>query len=99
MSLVCSCRLLSGDPLTAATVHRVHATLRAALNAAIREALIKDNPAFDVALPQPQRPHTWCGPRDGSLRVSTSPLSPSRAAPQHRDRTGRTVDTSAPSAR
>lgn len=41
----------SGRPVTAATLKRIHATLRTALNAAIRERLITDNPARYVELP------------------------------------------------
>jgi integrase len=38
------------------TLHRIRATLRSALNAAIREGLIRDNPARFVELPTPRRP-------------------------------------------
>ncbi len=38
------------------TLHRIRATLRAALNAAIRDGLIRDNPARFVELPTPLRP-------------------------------------------
>src|SRR5262249_47232310 len=38
------------------TLHRIRATLRAALNAAIRDGLIRDNPARFVELPTPRRP-------------------------------------------
>ena len=37
-------------------MHRIRATLRAALNAAIRDGLIRDNPARFVELPTPRRP-------------------------------------------
>ena len=46
----------AGTPLSAATLCRVRATLRAALNAAIREGLIHDNPARYLELPAPPRP-------------------------------------------
>ena len=39
-----------GGPLTPASLHRIRATLRAALNAAIREGLLRDNPARHVEL-------------------------------------------------
>jgi hypothetical protein len=44
---------------------RIRATLRAALNAAIREGLISANPARLVELPAPARPHpvVWTAPR------------------------------------
>jgi integrase len=38
------------------TLHRIRATLRAALNAAIREGLLRDNPARHIELPTPRRP-------------------------------------------
>ncbi|OKI58005.1 integrase [Micromonospora sp. CB01531] len=47
----------SGQPQTACTLQHVHTTLRAALNAAIREGLIVDNPARRVELPVRERPH------------------------------------------
>ncbi len=46
-----------GRPPTPATLHRIRATLRAALNAAIRDGLISENPARLVELPAPRRPH------------------------------------------
>lgn len=46
-----------GRPPTAGTLHRIRATLRAALNAAVREGLRSDNPARHVELPGPRRPH------------------------------------------
>lgn len=53
--------LLSGthDRIRAvATVHRVHATLRSALNSAVKRRLIPWNPALHVELPAPSRPAT-----------------------------------------
>jgi hypothetical protein len=47
----------SGRPVTPATLHRIHATLRAALNAAVRARHVDDNPARYVELPQARRPH------------------------------------------
>jgi len=38
------------------TLHRIRATLRSALNAAIRDGLIRDNPARFIELPAPRRP-------------------------------------------
>ncbi len=46
-----------GTPLSATTVHSIRCTLRAALNAAIREGLLTDNPARWVELPTHHRPH------------------------------------------
>jgi len=43
-------------PLSAATIERVNATLRAALNAARRQGLITRNPATEIALPRGRRP-------------------------------------------
>jgi integrase len=48
--------LLRGG-MTAATARRVHATLRSALNAAVRERLIPDHPARYLKLPRGRRPH------------------------------------------
>ncbi|MCO6007032.1 site-specific integrase [Actinoallomurus purpureus] len=45
-----------GAPVSAATLHRIRATLRAALNAAIRHGLISDNPATRVELLGARRP-------------------------------------------
>ncbi|MGV9385042.1 tyrosine-type recombinase/integrase [Nonomuraea sp. NPDC003707] len=46
-----------GKALSPSTVQRVHATLRAALNEAIREGLIDTNPARRLRLPHVRRPH------------------------------------------
>ncbi len=45
-----------GRPVTPSTLHRIRATLRSALNAAIRDGLLRDNPARFVELPTPRRP-------------------------------------------
>lgn len=45
-----------GAPLSASTLHSIRCTLRAALNAAIREGLVTDNPARWVELPTHRRP-------------------------------------------
>ncbi|MEU4828444.1 site-specific integrase [Actinomadura sp. NPDC023710] len=45
-----------GRPVTTATLHRIRATLRAALNAALRAGLIEENPASLVVLPSARRP-------------------------------------------
>jgi integrase len=45
-----------GRPPTPSTLHRIGATLRTALNAAIRQGLLRDNPARFVRLPTPRRP-------------------------------------------
>jgi len=47
----------TGHPVTAATLARIRATLRAALNTAIRHGLITGNPARHVELPPARRPH------------------------------------------
>jgi integrase len=54
-----------GRPLTPSTLHRIRATLRSALNAAIRDGLIHENPARFVELPTPRRPQAmvWTDPR------------------------------------
>ncbi|WP_432903915.1 site-specific integrase [Micromonospora matsumotoense] len=45
-----------GRPPTPSTLHRIRATLRSALNAAIRHGLLRDNPARFVRLATPRRP-------------------------------------------
>ena len=45
-----------GAPVSAATLTRIRATLRAALNAAIRRGLISENPAAKAELPRARRP-------------------------------------------
>jgi len=45
-----------GHPVSAATLHRIHATLRAALNAAVRAGLIDVNPGRWPELPRAARP-------------------------------------------
>ena len=54
-------------PVTAATLNRVRATLRAALNAAIRRGLIEVNPASRAELPRARRPRAvvWTQERLG----------------------------------
>ncbi|WIX85516.1 site-specific integrase [Amycolatopsis sp. DG1A-15b] len=55
----------AGRPVTAGTLQRIHATVRAALNAAARRGLIDRNPARHVELPRGRRPHAvvWTPPR------------------------------------
>lgn len=50
-------RRLFDEGMTAATARRLFSTLRTALNAAVRERLIADNPARYVKLPRGNRPH------------------------------------------
>jgi integrase len=50
-------RTRNGTPLAAATIDRVRATLRSALNAAVREGLITASPLAHVRLARPVRPH------------------------------------------
>ena len=50
-------RTKKGTPIAASTVDRVRATLRSALNAAVREGLIASNPLAQVRLDKPVRPH------------------------------------------
>ncbi|MET7419138.1 type II toxin-antitoxin system prevent-host-death family antitoxin [Dactylosporangium sp. NPDC005555] len=47
----------SGEPLAPATLHRIQATLRGALNAAVRNDMISDNPARRIELPSRSRSH------------------------------------------
>ena len=59
-----------GTPVSAATLARIRATLRAALNAAIRRGLITDNPAARAELPRARRPRAvvWTPYRVGQWR-------------------------------
>ena len=50
-------RTRNGTLIAASTVDRVRATLRSALNAAVREGLITANPLNQVRLDKPVRPH------------------------------------------
>ncbi|MFI0411645.1 hypothetical protein [Actinomadura sp. 3N508] len=60
-----------GAPLSAATLNRIWAMLRTALNAAIRHGLIGDDPASRVELPVARRPRAvvWTAARVGALAV------------------------------
>jgi site-specific recombinase XerD len=68
-------RTRNGTPIAASTVDRVRATLRSALNAAVREGLIAANPLAHVRLDKPVRPHPviWtdervvCGSKTGHM--------------------------------
>ena len=53
-----------GRPVSAATLHRIHATLRAALNGAVRAGLISVNPGRYPSCPRPPGP----GRRSGRPR-------------------------------
>ncbi|WP_433433060.1 tyrosine-type recombinase/integrase [Nonomuraea sp. CA-141351] len=62
----------TGRRLSPATVVRIHATLRTALNAAVRARLIPVNPANGAELPHPRRPHpvVWTAGRTARWRQS-----------------------------
>src|SRR6266540_1085140 len=64
-----------GRPMTPATLHRIRATLRSALNAAIRDGLLRDNPARFVELPTPRRPQpqVWTEHRGRRLAARRTP--------------------------
>jgi integrase len=59
-----------GRPPTPGTLHRIRATLRAALNVMVREGIRSDNPARHVELPGPRRPHAevWTNQRIAAWR-------------------------------
>jgi len=59
-----------GTPLALTTVDRVRATLRSALNAAVREGLITASPLTQVRLGRPARPHPviWTDERVAAWR-------------------------------
>ncbi|MFF5260612.1 tyrosine-type recombinase/integrase [Actinomadura viridis] len=54
-----------GKPMSPATLNRIRATLRTALNAAVRQGLLTDNPAARVELPGARRPRAvvWTSAR------------------------------------
>jgi integrase len=56
-SLLSRQRTRNGTLIAASTVDRVRATLRSALNAAVREGLLASNPLAQVRLDKPVRPH------------------------------------------
>jgi hypothetical protein len=65
-----------GRPPTPATLHRIRATLRSALGAAIRDGLLRDNPAHHIELPSPRRPHAqvWDRPPRQRLARTRRPI-------------------------
>ncbi len=56
-------RGVRGKPLSPASIRRVHACLRSALNTAVKRCLLNHNPALHVELPpeRPKRPDPWTG--------------------------------------
>jgi integrase len=60
-----------GRPVSAATLHRIHATLRAALNGAVRAGLITVNPGRWPELPRAARPRAqvWTAARTERWRT------------------------------
>jgi len=63
-------RTRNGTPLAAASVDRIRATLRSALNTAVREDLITTNPVRVIRLSRPVRPHpvVWTDDRLAAWR-------------------------------
>ncbi|GAA2845431.1 site-specific integrase [Actinoplanes cyaneus] len=61
-----------GRPNTVCTLQHVHTTLRAALNAALRDGVILANPATRVELPARDRPRAevWTEPRVAAWRAT-----------------------------
>jgi integrase len=69
-SAIAAGRTRSGTPTSAATLHRIRATLRRALNMAIRDRLLQVNPARLVVLPPAprHRPQPWTAARIAAWR-------------------------------
>jgi hypothetical protein len=67
-----------GRPVGAATLHRIHATLRAALNGAVRAGLIGVNPGRYPELPRAARPRPQA--RAARLRTVRRTPRPSRGS-------------------
>ena len=63
-------RTAKGTPIAASTVDRIRATLRSALNSAVREGLIASNPMAQVRVARPVRPYPviWTGERVAAWR-------------------------------
>jgi integrase len=61
-----------GAPVSAATLHRIRATLRAALNTAMRRGLVGENAASRAELPRARRPRAvvWTPERVGHWRAT-----------------------------
>src|SRR6201999_2653392 len=61
-----------GKPLSASTLARVRATLRAAMNAAIREGLLTHNPATHLELASPRKPRAviWTDEQLAQYRIT-----------------------------
>ncbi len=80
-----------GRPVSAATLTRVKATLRAALNAAVRAGYLARNPATYISCGRRAGPGRRCGRRSGSRR-GKKPGSgrPWRCGPPRRPRRSRT---------
>ncbi|WP_152563886.1 tyrosine-type recombinase/integrase [Actinomadura welshii] len=51
-----------GRRIRQATLNRIRSTLRSALNTALRDGLIVENPAALLVMPVARRPRRWCGP-------------------------------------
>jgi hypothetical protein len=81
----------TGSPVSAATLNRVRATLRAALNAAIRRRLIGENPASRAELPRARRPRAvvWTPARVEHWQ-HTGEHPPWRCGPPRRPRSSST---------
>src|SRR5690606_6687835 len=64
----------AGRRLSAATLDRIRATLRAALNAALRQGLVEENPASLVALPPTRRPRAvvWTAAQAAQFRDASA---------------------------
>jgi hypothetical protein len=65
-----------GRPPTSGTLHRIRATLRAALNAAVREGLRSDNPPAMSSCPGRVVRTPRCGPTSESLPGGSSAQRP-----------------------
>lgn len=69
----------NGTPLSASTLARIRATLRAALNAAVRDGLLEQNPARHLELPRPRRPRAVIWTEDQVERWESTGAHPSVA--------------------
>ena len=63
-------RTCTGDQISSATVDRIRATLRSALNTAVREGIMAANPMRSVRVARPVRPHpvVWTDERVAQWR-------------------------------
>lgn len=84
-----------GRTVAPATLHRIRATLRKALNDAIRRGLITTNPATHLELPSGRRPKAVVWTPDRTTRWRATGVAPSAVMVWTPELTGAFLDTAA----